>query len=76
MRPQSFPQLLVSAVAYLKPGSFTKASTAVTPPKEWPMTATLVRSTLPCRKEKAEEPVPKPCCRIKLKEKLKEKNKD
>lgn len=40
------------------------------------MTATLVRSTLPCRKEKAEEPVPKPCCRIKLKEKLKEKNKD
>lgn len=48
-------QLLVPATPYLKLGSFTKASTAVTPPKEWPMTATLVRSRLSCKRERAEE---------------------
>lgn len=39
------------------------------------MTATLVRSTLSCKKEKAEEPVPKPRCRRSLirEEKAKER---
>lgn len=55
-------QLLVPAVSYLKLGSFTKASTAVTPPKEWPMMATLVRSRLSCKRERAEESEPKPHC--------------
>lgn len=45
---------------HLKLGSFTKASTAVTPPKEWPMTATLVTSRLFCKKERAEESEAKP----------------